>query len=120
MDGLFKKTMSYLNSEGIAQDEFVGKIVEVASIKLKILRKIAEGKEKKRRNFPLSFVVICVLGAVVRPTSFVSMISGCGWMLNLDRAKASSLITSEHCVMSIYALQFSLFISNQWKDVLFN
>lgn len=46
MDGLFKKTMSYLNSE-VVQDEFVGKIVEVAAIKLKILRKIAEGK----RNF---------------------------------------------------------------------
>lgn len=44
MDGLFKKTMSYLNSEGVAQDEFVGKIVEVATIKLKILRKIAEGE----------------------------------------------------------------------------
>lgn len=44
MDGLFKKTMSYLNSEGVAQDEFVGRVVEVASIKLKILRKIAEGE----------------------------------------------------------------------------
>lgn len=44
MDGLFKKTMSYLNAEGVAQDEFVGKIVEVAAIKLKILRRIAEGK----------------------------------------------------------------------------
>jgi hypothetical protein len=87
MDGLFKKTMSYLNSEGVAQDEFVGKIVEVASIKLKILRKIAEGKEKKKK-FPPSFVVICVFGAVERPTSFVSMISGCGWMLKLDKVKA--------------------------------
>ena len=54
MDGLFKKTMSYLNSEGVVQDEFVGKIVEVAAIKLKILRKIAEGEEE---NF-LFFVVI--------------------------------------------------------------
>lgn len=44
MDGLFKKTMSYLNSEDVHQDEFVGRVVEVASIKLKILRKIAEGK----------------------------------------------------------------------------
>lgn len=44
MDGLFKKTMSYLNSEGVAQDEFVGRVVEVATIKLKILRKIAEGE----------------------------------------------------------------------------
>lgn len=44
MDGLFKKTMSYLNAEGVTQDEFVGKIVEVATIKLKILRRIAEGK----------------------------------------------------------------------------
>jgi hypothetical protein len=51
MDGLFKKTMSYLNSEGVAQDEFVGRIVEVAAIKLKIIRKIAEG-EKEERNFP--------------------------------------------------------------------
>lgn len=54
MDGLFKKTMSYLNSEGVAQDEFVGKIVEVAAMKLKILRKIAEGKKE---NF-FFFVVI--------------------------------------------------------------
>jgi hypothetical protein len=63
MDGLFKKTMSYLNSEGIAQDEFVGKIVEVASIKLKILRKIAEGKEKKEEisPFPLLLSVFWVL-----------------------------------------------------------
>lgn len=45
MDGLFKKTMSYLNSEGVVQDEFVGRVVEVASIKLKILRKIAEGEK---------------------------------------------------------------------------
>lgn len=43
MDGLFKKTLSYLNSD-VVQDEFVGKIVEVAAIKLKILRKIAEGE----------------------------------------------------------------------------
>lgn len=45
MDGLFKKTMNYLNQDVLVQDEFVGKIVEVATIKLKILRKIAEGKE---------------------------------------------------------------------------
>lgn len=45
MDGLFKKTMGFLNTETVvAQDEFVGKIVEVAAIKLKIVRKIAEGK----------------------------------------------------------------------------
>lgn len=45
MDGLFKKTMGYLAQEGAApQDEFVGKIVEVASIKLKIVSKIAEGE----------------------------------------------------------------------------
>lgn len=55
MDGLIKKTMSYLNSEGV-QDEFVGKIVEVAAIKLKILRKIAEGK--KEGVFFCFFVVI--------------------------------------------------------------
>lgn len=53
MDGLFKKTMSYLNAEDVPQDEFVGKIVEVAAIKLKILRKIAEGE-----NFPQTFFVV--------------------------------------------------------------
>lgn len=52
MDGLFKKTMSYLNSEGVVQDEFVGRVVEVASIKLKILRKIAEGE-----NFFMSLLL---------------------------------------------------------------
>lgn len=72
MDGLFKKTMSYLNSEGIAQDEFVGKIVEVAAIKLKILRKIAEGKKRKRRNFPNFFVVICIFVAFGRAHDFTS------------------------------------------------
>lgn len=54
MDGLFKKTMSYLNAEGVAQDEFVGKIVEVAAIKLKIVRKIAEGKNT---NFLFSLLL---------------------------------------------------------------
>lgn len=45
MDGLFKKTMDFLSTETVvAQDEFVGKIVEVAAIKLKIVRKIAEGE----------------------------------------------------------------------------
>lgn len=47
MDGLFKKTMSLLNTEitqMAPQDEFVGKIVEVAAMKLKIIRKIAEGE----------------------------------------------------------------------------
>lgn len=45
MDGLFKKTMGFLNTETVvAQDEFVGKIVEVAAMKLKIVRKIAEGE----------------------------------------------------------------------------
>lgn len=53
---MFKKTLSYLNSEGITQDEFVGKIVEVASFKLKILRKIAEGEERTKRLFYLKFV----------------------------------------------------------------
>ena len=45
MDGLFKKTMSYLNTDNLEQDEFVGKIVSVGEIKLKIIRKIAEGKK---------------------------------------------------------------------------
>lgn len=47
MDGLFKKTMSLLNTELTQvgpQDEFVGKIVEVGAMKLKIVRKIAEGE----------------------------------------------------------------------------
>jgi hypothetical protein len=44
MDSLFKKTINYLNQDVLVQDEFVGKIVEVAAIKLKIMRKIAEGK----------------------------------------------------------------------------
>lgn len=56
MDGLFKKTMSYLNSEGVVQDEFVGRIVEVAAIKLKILRKIAEGEWKGEQFFRSSFL----------------------------------------------------------------
>lgn len=50
MDGLLKKTINYINQEVIVQDEFVGKIVEVAAIKLKILRKIAEGMKKKRKT----------------------------------------------------------------------
>jgi hypothetical protein len=52
MDGLFKKTLSYLNSDSVGpQDEFVGKIVEVASIKLKVVRKIAEGKVESFPQF---------------------------------------------------------------------
>lgn len=50
MDGLLKKTMNYLNQEVIVQDEFVGKIVEVAAIKLKILRKIAEGIKNEKNQ----------------------------------------------------------------------
>jgi hypothetical protein len=99
MDGLFKKTMSYLNAEGVAQDEFVGKIVEVASIKLKILRKIAEGKEEKRRKFPFPLLLSrCFWCFVERPTTCVSVISGCGRMLKLDGVKASSLITQRNIV----------------------
>lgn len=42
MDDLFRKTISYFNS-GSVDDDFVGQIVEVGVMKLKILRKIAEG-----------------------------------------------------------------------------
>lgn len=56
MDGLFKKTMSYLN-EAAPQDEFIGKIVEVASVKLKILRKIAEGSQLGN-SIEISFFVV--------------------------------------------------------------
>lgn len=45
MDGLLKKTINYLNQEVVGQDEFVGKIVEVAEVKLRIVRKIAEGEK---------------------------------------------------------------------------
>lgn len=58
MDGLFKKTMGFLNTETVvAQDEFVGKIVEVAAIKLKIVRKIAEGE--LNRNSPKRKLLCC-------------------------------------------------------------
>ena len=56
MDDLFRKTINYFNTPGSVDDDFVGQIVEVGAIKLKILKKIAEGKklEKKfttNRNF---------------------------------------------------------------------
>lgn len=43
MEDLFKKTMNYFNT-GSVDDEFVGQIVEVGAMKLRIIRKIAEGK----------------------------------------------------------------------------
>lgn len=49
MDDLFRKTISYFNTPGGVDDDFVGQIVEVGAIKLKILKKIAEGK--KLENF---------------------------------------------------------------------
>ncbi|CAG9806410.1 unnamed protein product [Chironomus riparius] len=42
MEDLFKKTMNYFNT-GSVDDDFVGQIVEVGAMKLKIMRKIAEG-----------------------------------------------------------------------------
>lgn len=44
MEDLFKKTMNYFNT-GSVDDDFVGQIVEVGAMKLKIIRKIAEGKK---------------------------------------------------------------------------
>lgn len=84
MDGLFKKTMSYLNSEGVVQDEFVGKIVEVASIKLKILRKIAEGESNGNPKF-----LCCYLQA--HDFSLFEVITDRGRMQYSDRATLSSL-----------------------------
>lgn len=51
MDDLFRKTINLFNAPGGVDDDFVGQIVEVGSIKLKILKKIAEGK--KLENFHL-------------------------------------------------------------------
>lgn len=45
MDDLFRKTISYFNAPGSVDDDFVGEVVEVGSIKLKILKRIAEGKK---------------------------------------------------------------------------
>jgi hypothetical protein len=45
MDDLLRKTMNYFNTPS-TDDEFVGSLVEVGTMKLKILKKIAEGKEK--------------------------------------------------------------------------
>lgn len=86
MDGLLKKTINYLNQEVQAsQDEFVGKIVEVAEVKLKIVRKIAEGElendEKTRYSEQScgygklsSFLLCCELCVIIErflSTSFV-------------------------------------------------
>lgn len=69
MDRLFKNTMSLLNTETVvAQDEFVGKIVEVAAIKLKIVRKIAEG-EWKFWNSPKRKLLCCYLSLGRKPTT---------------------------------------------------
>jgi DNA-binding NarL/FixJ family response regulator len=56
MDELFKKTINYFNT-GSVDDDFVGQIVEVGEKKLKILRKIAEGKRIREICLRL-FVVI--------------------------------------------------------------
>ena len=80
MDGLFKKTMSYLNTEGVVQDEFVGKVVEVATIKLKIIRKIAEGKYFTQERIFSCFVVIFVFRKS-HDFSLGEMITECGWTL---------------------------------------
>lgn len=45
MDDLFRKTINYFNTPGSVDDDFVGEVVEVGAIKLKILKKIAEGKK---------------------------------------------------------------------------
>lgn len=50
MDDLFRKTINYFNTPGGVDDDFVGQIVEVGAIKLKILKKIAEGKNLKFYN----------------------------------------------------------------------
>lgn len=93
MDGLFKKTMSYLNSEGVVQDEFVGRIVEVAAIKLKILRKIAEG-ERRKKKFPFPLLL-----SVEKPTTKLpKMISVCGWMLKLDQSESSCRLSFAYIV----------------------
>ena len=47
MEDLFKKTMNYFNT-GSVDDDFVGQIVEVGAMKLKIMRKIAEGRNSKK------------------------------------------------------------------------
>lgn len=56
MEDLFKKTMNYFNT-GSVDDDFVGQIVEVGAMKLKIIRKIAEGKKIDKKKF-LSFTYI--------------------------------------------------------------
>jgi hypothetical protein len=48
MDDLFRKTINYFNTPGGVDDDFVGQIVEVGAIKLKILKKIAEGKKLEK------------------------------------------------------------------------
>lgn len=58
MDDLFRKTINYFNTPGSVDDDFVGEVVEVGAIKLKILKKIAEGKKEiinynKIENFHL-------------------------------------------------------------------
>lgn len=45
MDEILKKTINYFNTASV-DDDFVGQIVEVGAMKLKILRKIAEGIKK--------------------------------------------------------------------------
>ena len=54
MDDLFRKTISYFNVPGSVDDDFVGEVVEVGSIKLKILKRIAEGKKILKLQFFIS------------------------------------------------------------------
>lgn len=57
MEDLFKKTMNYFNTASV-EDDFIGQIVEVGAMKLKIIRKIAEGKkislEMKKKSYYFS------------------------------------------------------------------
>lgn len=87
MDGLFKKTMDFLSTETVvAQDEFVGKIVEVAAIKLKIVRKIAEG-ELKFGIPPERRKLLCCYrcsGEKAHDSVTSAVIKSCGRMWNLN------------------------------------
>lgn len=58
MSDFFKSAINYFNTgpNGEGQDEFVNSIVEVGALKLKITRKLAEGK----RNF-ISFEFVIIL-----------------------------------------------------------
>lgn len=68
MDDFFKKTINYFNTPGSLDDDFVGEIVEVGAIKLKILKKIAEGmnrKIKQNRTFFISSSTLSIKNNVL-------------------------------------------------------